>query len=708
VTQSTPIVAISADFLTAYSRLPRTQQKKVREFSDRFRSDPTSPGINYEPMQHAVDANVRTVRIGLDYRAIVVHPEQGNVYLLAWVDHHDEAMRWAEKKRFGVNPTTGALQVYEVSTAEAPQARPAPAAAPPTGLFSEYSDDELLSIGVPHEQIGLVRSLAHEYDLDRAAGQFPEEAEERLYMLAAGFTLDDVLADPGAKPRHGASEDDFAAALKHPDSQRRFAVIADDRELADMLDAPLERWRVFLHPSQAALVARDFNGPASVLGGAGTGKTVVAMHRARHLARTVAREANGRVLFLTFSRNLASAIERNLDNLCARDEVRDRIEVTNLHRWVARYWRASGLPLNVASSAEIETCWAHAFASHEVEGFSEQFVRSEWEHVVQAQGIASERDYLRAPRTGRRTRLSRQQRALLWRVMAEYRRSLDDIGKDEWSDVTRETCAYVAARPGSLPYRCVVVDETQDMGPDELRLIRALVPEAPNDLFLVGDAHQRIYARPVPLRQCGVHVVGRSRRLRLNYRTTAEIQRWAMAVMAGCDVDDLDGGADDARGYRSLLHGPAPEVHRVQTLEDEVARILSVTRALLDRAHPEDICIVCRRLSPLRDVIAPALAGAGIDYVDLGDQRDSDEGKGVRLASMHRVKGLEFRHLVLARAVEGVLPMRSDLDEAADDAERAAAEQRERCLLYVAATRARDSLTIIAGGEPSRLLPGSG
>jgi len=690
-----PQVAISADFLTAFSKIPRSQQKKVREFITRFQNDPTTHSINYEPVQQARDRRVRSVRIDLAYRAIVLHPRKGNTYLLAWVDHHDEAMDWARYKQFEINPVTGALQVVDTEALQA-------AAPPPDvqqkdlseyALFETFGDEDLLRTGLPRPLLPAVRALHTPADLDRLEPYLPDEAYETLFWIAnMGHSVDQALAEAAARPvRPDVDAEDLDAALEHPDSRRRFVVVKSAAELVEMLNAPLEKWRVFLHPSQARLVERHFNGPARVLGGAGTGKTVVAMHRARHLAAEVFTQATDRVLFTTYTRNLAHNIEENLRHLCGPEI--ERIEVINLHRWAMRFLRSQGFPVKVASDDEVNACWRDAVSAAGSGDWPEAFYRDEWEHIVKGREVRSKAEYLRVSRRGQGVRLSRPQRAAVWEVLAEFQRELDALDKMTWLDVVSQTRLYLVEQGGILPYRAVVVDETQDLHPEELRLLRQIVPGGSNDLFLVGDAHQRIYGRPVVLSHCGINIRGRSSKLRINYRTTEEIRDWAVSVLTGQPIDDLDGGLDDHLGYKSLLHGAPPTVRHFDAQADEQAYVIGVVESLMieDNVSAETICVVARKSSLLQAYQA-AFEAAGIDCLYLQASTQDDAGPGVRLATMHRVKGLEFAHVLMVGVNEGVIP-----------SPYVAQDQvvQERCLLHVAASRARDRLVVTSWGRAS-------
>jgi len=703
---STPTVAVSADFLDAFSKIPRSQQRKVRAFITKFQEDPRAPSLHYEPIHDMLDERVRTVRIDQSYRAVVLHPSEGTAFVLVWVDNHDEAMAWAKNKRFRVNPSTGSLQVIDTAALEADPTDLVDGgdaeddkALQGYNLFETFAEEELLRTGLPEPLLPAVRAVRDEDGLDALQPYLPVEAYEALWWVAQGMSVPEALAEvsSGAKiePREVDTED-IAAALEHPDSQRRFVVVRSASELERVLDAPLERWRVFLHPSQRELVERHFNGPARATGGAGTGKTVVAMHRARHLAAEVFTAPQDRVLFTTFTRNLADNIEANLRSLCGPEMA--RIEVTNLDRWTMGLLRREGLAIEMADDETLDACWREALADDASPGRPAEVYREEWEQVVLEQDLRDRDDYLRASRRGQGRPLTRPQRAEIWQVMEAFKAALDRRGKTEWGELPNLARRFLEQRKPDLPYRAIVVDETQDLGMAQLRLLRAMVPEGPNDLFLVGDAHQRIYGWPVVLSHCGIDVRGRSSRLKINYRTTEQIRDWAMRVLSGEHFDDLDGASESSVGYRSLLSGPKPTLRHFDDPEEELTWIAARIDDLLRGDVPSSsICVVAHRTRQVSKL------QHGLERLDIPalllDGRTTDAGEGVRMATMHRVKGLEFAHLFLAGANADALP-----DEPPGGDPLAAL--RLRCLVHVAATRARDTLTVTSAGQPSALIGG--
>ncbi len=698
-----PTVALGSDFLDAYARIPRAQQRKVREFTEKFKANPKSPGINYEKIHNVRDDKVRTVRIDQKYRAVVLHPGLGDVFILAWVDNHDEAMAWARNRVFEINPVTGALQIINVSEAEQ-VVLPKTDKKKTPGLLQQFEDDLLLSFGLPAILLPAVRAVRTTDEMLALNKHLPAECAEALMWLAEGIPPEEIRTAVAQPKKEKVDTGDLAAALVHPDTRRRFVTIRSDKDLTAILDAPLEKWRIFLHPSQEKLVAKNFNGPAKVTGGAGTGKTVVAMHRATHLASKVFPEKTDRILFTTFTANLAQNVEQMLSTLCP--ECMDRLEVVHLHAWAVRFLRSLGLTVEIASPDTIEACWEEAVVEAVDPSWDTGFFRQEWEQVVQANGVQTQDEYLRVPRTGRGRTVSRPQRAKIWKVFEHYRHALGKRNQQEWLEVIQSARRHLEEKKPKLPYRAVVVDESQDFDNEEWKLIRALVPAGANDLFLVGDAHQRIYGRKVVLGRCGIAIQGRSSTLRINYRTTEQIRAWAVAMVEGMAVDDLDGQADEEKGYLSLLSGPKPECHRFASAEEEQDFLGKTLKELLNDRPAEEICLVARTAKLIKDDYQALLKSLGIKHVVL-DKSKEGTGGGVRLATMHRVKGLEFPVMILAGMNSKVVPLRIAAVEG-DPTARKEHEDRERSLLFVAATRARDQLIVTSWGVPSPFLASLG
>lgn len=692
-------VAISQDFFNSFAALPKSKQKKAMEFLSKFRSNPEANGFNYEKIQNAADPNMRSVRIDDTYRAILIREEGTNVYLLLWVDHHDAAYDWAVKKRCVLNHSTGSIQVYET---QAPVVESSASTVPDEKpLFASISDDILKKLGVPEDLAGFVRALT-ESSFDNAKDKLPRDAYEALDYVRVGIDPKEVIAELYGDTDAGKSGD-MASALQNPITKMQFYIAEGEEDLKAMMNAPLEMWRVYLHPSQRRIVRKEYKGPVRILGGAGTGKTVVAMHRAKELASHCL--GNDKILFTTFTENLAADIQENLRKICTPD-VMKHIEVVNLDQWVNRYLRAHDYPYTIAYGKTIEDMWgkAETFTGEDFD-LPEGFFQEEWETIVQAQNIQTVAEYVKAARPGRGIRLDRKTRMRVWKAFDEYRALMDADKVCDSACAMNECAQLLTSGPEVRLYSSVIVDEGQDFGPSAYRLLRAIAgKERTNDLFIVGDTHQRIYKNKVILSRCGINVRGRSGKLRMNYRTTEEIRRSAMNVLSGLSFDDLDEGIDDEKGYISLSHGIKPVVTTYSTQDQEaealVKTIQEQTGAGID---PREICVVART-NALVDEYKKYLTAAGIACFEIKRQQADDRSRmGVRLATMHRVKGLEFTVVFIVGATKNNLPLKSAVNRT-DPMEREAAMVGERCLLYVAMTRAKKMVIISTYGSLSPFL----
>ena len=692
-----PKVALSNDFLLQLAKLPAKVHTKVMKWAIQFQADPKSLGINYENINGARDPNLKSVRLDGDWRGIVFKPSTGDVYVLLYVDRHDVAYRWAENRKLTINPVTGAMQMlaFESVTEQVPDEAPGTnavatedavevhAVATTPVLFAGLEDRELMSLGVPQELLAFVRGIASEDELDAKQAQLPLEAYEGLFLVAAGDTLSQVLNARETRVDKVIDTSDFAAALATPESQSRFVVVSDDESMTAILNAPLAQWRVFLHPTQKKLTVGDRSGPVRVLGGAGTGKTVLAMHRAKWLAENRT-EANQKVLVTTFTRNLAADIEQNLRTLCS-SEAFTRLEVRNLDAWVNAFMRSRKLEHRIVYDRKQDAAyqaWQVALAVKDSSlDLPDNFYENELEQVVLAQGITTLDQYRTARRTGRGVILGRAKRDAVWPVFEEYRGQLASRKLKEVDDAYREVADVLSAEAEkSKPlYSAIVADETQDLGPQALRLLRALVPAGPNDLFFVGDGHQRIYSRnKAAMSRCGIDIRGRARKLYLNYRTTDEIRRQAVALLEGCEIDDLDDGHDETKRYKSLSHGPAPTVLSVEGIEAAAKHAIEFVRqwnTAQGEGLPLSFCVIAAS-EKSRDAMAGLMQAAGLRCIAITAQSNHADARDVvHLATMHRAKGLEFDCVVVV-APKNYL---GDTDETAT----------KRKLLYVALTRAK-------------------
>lgn len=692
-----PMVAISTDFLTSFASLPKQKQGKATEFFNKFRTNPNSPGINYEKIDEGIDKNICSVRIDDTYRAIVVRCPDTNVYMLLWVDHHDEAYAWAKRKKCSINKVTGGVQVFDVQKVAVEKQ------VEKETIFAAYTDDQLIRMGLPEEQIPMIKSIETMDEFYAMKKSIPEDAYEGLEWLAHGFDYDEVIETLYEDEAEPVKEDDFAAALQSDSSRKSFVIVDGEEELKRIMAEPLEKWRIFLHPTQRKIVNRDYSGPARVLGGAGTGKTVVAMHRAKRLASDL--PLGKRVLFTTYTRNLADDIRENLRKIASMDQMK-KIEVINLDAWVASFLRDQGYEYNISYGDELDKIWDDAIAQAGGSlDYTKNFYIDEWIKVVQAQEAYTKEKYIKASRIGRGLRLDRIKRMKVWGVFEEYMNLMDEK-KLRDSEFAMYECRIILEKQFSAGrYESIIVDEGQDLSPSAFRLIRTLAGEAhKNDIFIVGDAHQRIYRNKAILSKCGINVRGRARKLRINYRTTEEIRKYAFGLLKGVSFDDMDEEYDDGDNCQSLTHGEKPVIQKFNTPEEELEFIVKEIKDLEAAGIPrKDICLVART-HKLINGYKDGLRNNGIDVFEITTNKVDDRSRDeVRIATMHRVKGLEFNYIFAAGVNNKALPngVRSDFS---DDVSLEEFETEEKCLLYVALTRARAGAYVTCFGTMSRLI----
>jgi hypothetical protein len=656
-------IAVARDLLVSFGALASEARARLQPVLLALRDHPhTADWQALEGAQAEVWTTSSATVVGFSLA-------RGAIRLLAWVGPQSEAEAWG--RAHVARETPEGIELRLKASDEV-----TPDAVPEGRLLAGVARDELLDWGVPVALLPAVVALRSARDLQELVHELPLAAQDNIQAWLSGAA---------------------AASVPSLDSRERIAEDVDDALLQTMLGAPLDQWRVFLHPSQRALVEMNSAGPVRVLGGAGTGKTVVLLHRAARLVH----QSTGpqRILVTTFTRNLAGDLEIQLGSLLHPKD-HPRVEVVNLHRWAVAFLRRQGVRCVLAQDRRRRRLMEQATLLADELGFSARFYLEEWDQVVQTWEVVDRRGYLRAPRSGRGTRLTRRDRMKVWDVLAEYRGALDRDGLMERSDVVREARILVDQSSEGPPYAHVLADEVQDFSPGDLRLLRALVAPGPDDLFLVGDPHQRIYGRAFPFSHCGIQIVGRGRRLRLNYRTTEAVRQVGLQALQGATFDDLDGGTSSLDGTWSLRLGTPPAVECFATREDELDALVTRIQEELAQRPAEDLCVAARTRRLLEDEVMPALLVAGIPHCQL-EASGRSAGPGVRVATLHRLKGLEFAVVCLIGIEEGVMPAPRADDGTVDALSRDGALQQERSLFYVAATRARDELWISGTGALS-------
>lgn len=745
-------------------KLDRAVLGAFYRFQHDFRRNPDAGGFRLKPLEG--HDRLWSARVNREWRALMIRLG-GDDWLLVSVKHRSHVHQNLDRFNYGINHVTGAieyvdLQVVEESllrrgptppapasaeappasaasaapaSAEAPPAAPGPGAgqAPEEPLFGAYTDRQLTDLGVTEPLIPIVRKLTTDDELLALAEYAPRHTGEVLLRLRDGVPYDEVMDQVTAPvavggPESGPDADDWQAAL----GRSQTVVITDDESLQSILEeGDFGRWKVFLHPTQAKLVHRRYSGPARVSGGPGTGKTIVALHRVRHLVAQLPPGHTKPVLLTTFNRNLAVDLRARLLSL-GGPEVLARVDIAHVDQLATRVVSEAdpGNPKRRIDDATALREWRELLVETGETRWSAEFLSDEWNQVVLGQAVASRADYFIARRAGRGRSVTRAERAGIWQLTERFIQRLETKGLETHRQIAERAARLETARRaridrraeerderGGLPdihveagsgawlrhrYRHIVVDEAQDLSAAHWKMLRAMVPSGPDDIFLVGDTHQRIYDNQVTLGSLGVHIRGRSSRLTLSYRTTREILRDAVRVLGDADYDDLDGDADTLAGYRSVLHGPKPSLRGARSWDEEMDLVVEQLRAWHD--VPREATAICVPRNDMVTQVADRLARSGIASSEITP--DGPRGdQGVHIGTMYRFKGLEYRCLIIAGAAEGLVPRASvDAWQHTDPSRHRRELHRARSLLFVAATRARDALAITWHGDPSRFL----
>lgn len=668
----------------SFGKLTPPEQRAADLTAMQFSRDPKLPGLNYEKL-NLREKRFRSIRVNRDIRIIVFVEDERRV--LMYVDHHDDAYNWAKGRHLERNLITGSTQIVEfeevvreiIVEIEVERRVEMPA------LFGGEDEGYLLSLGIPPVYIRSVKQVSTDEQLETICERLPEEASEALYKLHLGERPNPLpIAAPDADP------------YQTPDARRRFWVAASEEELQRALESPWASWAVFLHPSQRDAVTRDWSGPARIIGAAGTGKSVVAIHRIAELAR---RSQAGKLLLTTFSEALSYRLSEGMDVMLGKSgPLRERVTAEHLHGYARTVLERAGERVALLDD-DLVRDWIAELRSDLDPAWDTAFMYSEWKSVVDYWGLRSFASYRAVRRTGRGKALSHRDRETLWAVFEAILTRMADEGLMSEGDLCERAADYLTGQ-GLFPFRYVAVDEAQDFGPRELRFVRALAPEGPHSLFFVADAGQRIARWPFAWSDVGIDVRGRGRRLTVNYRTTQQIRRFADRILP--DRIETPDGVEE-RVTVSLLTGPEPEI---VPCEDVAAERVALTRWI---GHPRDqgmapgeIALLARTQAVLERSARPVLRALGLDEATLTEAAGP---QAVSVGDFEGAKGLEFRAVAALGCEEGCVPLPAALDAEHGEEARTIARERERHMLYVACTRARESMLITHIGPSSPDLP---
>jgi superfamily I DNA/RNA helicase/mRNA-degrading endonuclease RelE of RelBE toxin-antitoxin system len=740
-------------------QLDRQVKGQFYDFSHRFRDNPDQPSLDLKKLKG--DSRIYRAKVNQSYRALLTpigtDPDGIQSWLIIAVRHRKDVY---DQLQVAVNRVTGAIEFVDLAVvgnsalrragitltpAEPDETPAAPAettlasAEPeqPT-LLGAYTPDQLRELGVADQLAALALAVTTEAELDQLLQGAPLLSKDVLYGLAAGMSVDSILEEVTAPVRAPQTPDpgDFATALI------RTEVTSADDHLREILEeGSFRAWKVFLHPAQEKIVRARYGGPTRISGGPGTGKTIVALHRVKHLAEHLPDGSDKPILLTTYTANLAADLRHRLASLI-HPALMSRVDVTHIDQLARRvvgekatqHGRRQRIT-DQAARAELHRLLAELGETR----WDSDFLFEEWDQVILGQAVTTRSEYFQARRAGRGRALTRPERSHIWKITEQFVARLDKIGAETWGQAAERAARYEmdrAARierhnageesldnssgnPLAYRYRHIVVDEAQDLRAAHWKILRAMVAPAPADLFITGDTHQRIYDHQTSLGALGINIRGRSARLTLSYRTTREILAKAIGIAEGDKVtyDDLNDGTDSLAGYRSVLRGPQPTFTGYRTWEQELHALgerltswwdeLSVDETGSARDASGNIAVCVSDHDRVNQVLAYLSTQSKLSGAELTKEGPRGPG-GIHVGTMHRFKGLEYQRLAIVAVSRGVIP-RSTIDRyRRDDPQRYEREERKaRAMLFVAATRARDVLAVSWHGTPSRLLQSS-
>ncbi len=710
---------IADTFTESLGRLTNEDQKAAKIAVTDFQLDPTLPSLSFHKIDHSRDRNFWSARVGRDIR-MVVHRKE-NSYLLCYVAHHDKAYQWAETRKIETHPKTGAAQIVEVretvkevfipkyKEVEYPKPEKPP-------LFSNIPDEAILRLGVPLEWMKDVKKATEDTILN-IADHLPSEAAESLLELATGghpktpsvavggvmepmlkgamFCTVPAAISGMVNTTHESTEHLTSNPFEHPDAKRRFRLIKNIEELKMALEYPWDKWTIFLHPDQRELIEKKYGGPARVTGSAGTGKTVVALHRAVYLART---NPEARVLMTTHTEVLANALHAQLRRLIsAEPRLAERLEVCSIDAIGHRLYKSRIGQVGIAAKDKVNGYLQDASAEVGGHKFSLAFIKMEWDQVVDAWQLETWEAYRDVIRLGRKTRLSEGQRQILWAIFDKARKRLGEQGLLTYSGMFTRLAQSIR-ESSNPPFDYAVADEAQDLGVAHLRFLAALGADKPNRLFFTGDLGQRIFQLPFSWKALGVNIQGRSFTLNVNYRTSHQIRTRVDRLLAP-EVTDADGNSEERGNTVSVFNGPAPIIRICENTADEGKQVSAWVKQLRDEGvEPHELGVFVRSEAQMERAVS-AIKNAGVEYKLLDENVETTGGK-VSIGTMHLAKGLEFKAVVVMACDDEVIPLQSRISSIADEADLEDVYITERHLLYVACTRARDHL-LITGINPA-------
>ncbi|MDK2961423.1 MAG: hypothetical protein PWP20_549 [Eubacteriaceae bacterium] len=694
-------IAITKSYLTALLKMPKNIQKKASDLIDKFKSQPEAASINYESIITMKDDKVRTIRVDQKYRAIILQPSEGNVYLFVYIDNHDEAMNWAKNKVFNINEYTSAIQVVDLDITRGPTESEAVSydwlSIEEKSIADKYSKEELLSMGIPDIVIPVLSLIKTQNDLIKYVKEYVStDILDILDFCLDGIPANEILdcflvVPPETKPT-------MQEAMKKEINQSYIKVVSDEESIKNILDDPIDYWRIFIHPRQLQYVTGNkghYNGSFQIKGSAGTGKTVVAMHRAKYLASSIYTSETDKILFTTFSKKLTKSVEYNLKNMCTMESLK-RIEVINIHEWIAKYLKDHKIKFQIIDDQTRRKFITDAIQKLKLQDiYTVNDIITEIDVVMSFYQVSDLSTYLKVSRNGTYKKLGRLQRTQVWDIVSEYFEMLNEAEKTEWWLLIK-TVIYMLNHKKDRSYTAIIIDESQDFGMPEYRLLRLLVEEKKDDLFIVGDIRQRIYNNKANFSKCNINIKGnRTRKLNINYRNTYEIGSFATNIIDGINFKEFDDIAFENVKASYVIRGDDPIIKNFMNKNLESDFVCNEINKIVSLGISYNEIAVIARTNKYLESIGERLRNEGINFSSFEEVnpiiRDS-----IYMGTMHGIKGFEFKVVFLIGVNDELLPLKSFLNHLKYENEIEAFVEREKSLLYVSLTRARDLVYVLS------------
>lgn len=689
-------VGITKQFLDSYYRLNNVVQKKTFETLETFGTDERKAGTKLEKLTKSASGNTYSIRVDQSNRIILGKSDSADGFIALYVSAHDDAYKWAETHKLEKNPSTGFLQIFRTIEGAVSEVPALPSEQTSAKILGHLTDEDLFKLSVPFEWIERVLSLASQNDLDALQEFLPTDTFEALSLIIAGESFEEVLDLLQFVP--DVQSEDHEGLRDSGRYYGRDVHVADSIEdLEQILRQPLGHWRLFLHPSQEKIVKTNWRGPTRVTGGPGTGKTVCALHRVKEILDS---DPASQILVTSYDKFLTLDLKSLLAGMCSSNDL-ERVETFSLDEWATKCLRNLKIDLNIVAFSQDRyfDIWSELKTKYQCE-FSVEFLAEEFDLVILEKSVQSLHDYMRVKRVGRGTRLSGPQRHDLYPVFEDFISITENRGTifaPRAYDIVADALSKQTIESG---FTHVVADEIQDFSSPALKLLAKVINSGDPNLFMVGDLNQRIRSLKTSFASLGINIRGRSRSLKINYRTPRSIFEKAMHVRFGSGTED----GESLHGTASLFEGNPPVVSEFANWDLEFDGFLEWLKYERDFYSDEEICVVTRTTSQLQKVQSALKSRNITSYQIRGNVFDHAAIEGVRISTIHRIKGLEFSSVGILGANKESIPLKRLVQRCSDEGTLEEIKIREANAFFVAMTRTKGNLWISGSPKITDLL----